>query len=103
MSRPGFSETAATKLIARKRPHLVPIPDSVVTQQLGIVKGRYWLPLHAWLTADDNANHRHVVELRDAAGLGPEISALRVFDVLAWLVGKGAGYVDMADASPAVP
>ncbi|WP_421740701.1 DUF6308 family protein [Cellulomonas sp.] len=82
-------ETAATKLLARKRPHLVPILDSVVTNELSIVKGNYWVPLHAWLTADGRANHHHLLALRSLAGLGEEISALRIFDVLAWLVGKG--------------
>ena len=89
MSIPRIGETSATKLLARKRPHLVPILDSVVTAELGIVKGRYWQPLHAWLVADDRARHRQLERLRGEAGLGPEVSVLRVFDVLAWMVGKG--------------
>jgi len=87
---PDVGETTATKLLARKRPHLVPILDSVVTTELGIVKGNFWLPLHAWLVADERANHHHLEDLRSLAGLGDDISALRVFDVLAWLTGKGA-------------
>ena len=82
-------ETTACKLLARKRPHLVPILDSVVTQELSIVHGLFWLPLHDWLTADDRANHLHLESLRSRAGLGPDISVLRVFDVLTWMTGKG--------------
>jgi len=82
-------ETTATKLLARKRPHLIPILDSVVATELGIVKGNFWLPLHAWLVADERANHHHLEYLRSLAGLGDDISALRVFDVLAWMTGKG--------------
>ncbi len=86
---PGIGETTATKLLARKRPHLVPILDGVVTDELSVVRGRYWAPLHAWLTANDRAQHRRLKELRLAAGLGPEVSVLRFFDVLAWMVGSG--------------
>ena len=82
-------ETTATKLLARKRPHLVPILDSVVTTELGIVKGNFWVPLHAWLVADERASYHHLEDLRSLAGLGDDISALRVFDVLAWMTGKG--------------
>ncbi len=89
LSIPGIGETSATKLLARKRPHLVPILDSVVTAELSIVKGRYWRPLHAWLTADNRARHHQLEHLREEAGLGSEISVLRVFDVLAWMTGKG--------------
>lgn len=86
---PGIGVTTATKLLARKRPHLVPVLDAVVTAELSVVKGRYWVPLHAWLTADECAQHRRLKQLRLAAGLGPEVSVLRVFDVLAWMVGSG--------------
>lgn len=97
----SIGETAATKLLARKRPHLVPILDSVVTEELRIVRGNYWIPLHAWLTGNDRANHEALVALRERTGLGPEISALRVFDVLAWLVGKGYARPEAAtDAAP---
>jgi len=89
----SIGETSATKLLARKRPHLVPILDSVITDELRIVRGLYWAPLHAWLSADGRANHRRLEILRSEADLEPGISALRIFDVLAWMTGKG--YVDV--------
>ncbi len=85
----GLGETSVTKLLARKRPHLVPILDSVVAEELGVVKGRYWSPLHACLVADDRRMHRRLEALRETAGIGADISVLRVFDVLVWMVGKG--------------
>ena len=89
LSIPDVGETTACKLIARKRPHLVPILDSVVTQELSIAHGQFWLPLHDWLAADGRANHLYLESLRSRAGLGPDISVLRVFDVLTWMTGKG--------------
>lgn len=87
MGLPHVGVTTATKLMARKRPHLVPIMDTVVERELEIVKENYWRPLHAWLTADGKTNHRQLERLHDAAGLPANISTLRVFDVLVWRVG----------------
>ncbi len=87
MNIDGVGETTATKLLARKRPHLVPILDSVVTRELSVVNGQYWRPLHDWLRADDRAQHGRLMRIRDAAGVGSDISVLRLFDVLAWMVG----------------
>lgn len=86
---PGIGTTKATKLMARKRPHLVPILDSVVTKVLSVKKERYWEPLHAWLTADDRAQAKRLQDLRDESGIGSDISVLRVFDILAWRTGRG--------------
>ncbi|NKY38147.1 DUF6308 family protein [Cellulomonas septica] len=85
----GIGDTAASKLLARKRPHLVPVFDSVVDAELSLVKRRLWLSLHDWLNADGGANATHLATLRGRAGLGHDISLLRVFDVLTWMVGKG--------------
>lgn len=81
--------TTASKLVARKRPHLLPIRDSVVDKQLALGAGTFWEPLRAWLAADGGANGHQLERVRARAGLGSDISILRVFDVLAWLVGKG--------------
>lgn len=86
---PDIGTTRATKLMARKRPSLVPILDSVVNQLLRVENERYWKPLHAWLTEDDSANAKHLRKLRDEAGIGSDISVIRVFDILAWRAGRG--------------
>lgn len=85
---PGVGETRATKLLSRKRPHLVPVIDSVVRAELGRGVGPFWVPLHRWLTAEDLARATWLRELGDEAGLA-DISILRIFDVLAWRVGSG--------------
>lgn len=80
--------TTASKLLARKRPHLVPVYDTVVAAELGLADGRLWRPLNEWLTADSRAHDAQLQRIRAAAGLGTDISLLRVLDVLAWMVGK---------------
>ncbi|AHK35671.1 hypothetical protein OPAG_08304 [Rhodococcus opacus PD630] len=84
---PGIGQTKATKLIARKRPRLYPIWDSVVSQVLGTERA-HLNPVREALRADDGALHRRLLSIRKEAGLPEEISALRVFDVIAWMDGK---------------
>lgn len=80
---PGVGPTTASKLFARKRPRLRPIYDSVIERVLGT--NRLWEPLRAALQEDDL--HHRLLKLRDEAGLGPEVSAIRVFDVVTWMTG----------------
>lgn len=89
-SVPGIGTTAATVLLARKRPHLVPILEPAVVDAITGIVGLFLLPLRELLTADDRAYQRRLDELHDAAGLAPEVSALRVLHVLARTVGEGA-------------
>ncbi|MFV9459969.1 DUF6308 family protein [Rhodococcus sp. NM-2] len=83
----------ATKLIARKRPRLYPIWDSVVGAVLGTERS-HLNPVREARRADDGALHRRLLSIRKAAGLPEEISALRVFDVIAWMNGKNRGLGD---------
>ena len=48
-----------------------------------------WQPLNQWLNSDGCARETQLVQIHSAAGLGTDISLLRVFDVLVWMVGKG--------------
>lgn len=83
----GVGPTTASKLIARKRPRLVPIYDSVVAQ---VTDGRvaFWEPLRVHLRESDKALHARLVRLKEEAGLADSVSAVRVFDVIAWMEGK---------------
>ena len=92
---PQVGETKATKLLARKRPRLVPIIDSVVRETVFAQHRVQWAPLHEALRADNMALHRHLLQLRCEAGLPEVVSVLRVFDVLAWLAGKSAGVTNV--------
>lgn len=85
----GIGETTATKLLARKRPHLVPIVDSEVTRVIFEGGTQHWEPLHAALTADGCARWKRLEYLRSVAGLPDHVPVLRVLDVLAWMDGTG--------------
>lgn len=81
----------AGKLLARKRPRLLPVYDRVVRCALGRPPS-FWLSLHRALREDDGALHRLLLELREAAELPETVSALRVCDVAVWMAHRGAGH-----------
>ncbi|MCK0439057.1 DUF6308 family protein [Gordonia alkaliphila] len=87
----GVGPTKTSKLLARKRPRLLPVIDSVVTRTVGHVPGRhsFYQNLQAALKADDHCLARHLDELRKTASIGEDISTIRVFDVLVWMQGSG--------------
>lgn len=86
MSLPGVGATIASKLYARKRPRLRPIYDSVVAQVIGDTN--IWEPMRA-LLQERRDLHATLLGLREEAALPDVVSALRVFDVVAWMEGKG--------------
>lgn len=83
---PGIGLTIATKLIARKRPRLYPIWDTVVVKVLD-TQGKHLNSIHAALHTDPELRKR-LTQARNEAGLPTHISELRVLDVLAWMQGK---------------
>lgn len=87
---PGVGPTLVSKLVARKRPKLRPIWDSVVVQ-ITNTRVAQWEPVRQALRAHDNALHRRLLTLRDRACLGSDVSALRVLDVITWREGKDRG------------
>jgi len=92
---PGVGETTATKLLARKRPNLVPIVDSKVRLAVGNPRS-YWRGLYQWLTMNNGANVELLERMRADANLQNE-SVIRIFDVLAWLVGSGKFSINSAE------
>ncbi|MFF5028223.1 DUF6308 family protein [Streptomyces collinus] len=80
----GIGWVTAGKLLARKRPRLVPVYDEVVRCALDRPKSP-WLGLRTALRADDRALHRELAALRRAAGLTDAVSVLRVCDVVLWM------------------
>lgn len=86
---PGVGRTIASKLMARKRPRLVPIIDDVVNRVMSLTP-EHWVPLHAALRADAGRLQHQLVALHERCRLPREISALRVLDVVAWMEGKAA-------------
>ncbi|SCG54778.1 DUF6308 family protein [Micromonospora zamorensis] len=89
-SIPGVGTITASKLLARKRPRLRPIWDSVVAAVTDTVPAQ-WEPLRAALRANDLALHHRLMRLRDVLQLPEEIGALRILDVIAWREGKDRG------------
>jgi hypothetical protein len=76
----GIGTASATKLLARKRPRLCPISDSVVIKAVG-VPGRTWDVLRCLL--QDPACRSQVEALRPAAAA--EATLLRILDVILWI------------------
>jgi hypothetical protein len=77
----------ANKLLARKRPHLLPVYDSQVKAALG-GPGSIWACLWTWFQADARRAEA-IAELRyEAGGIG-DISLLRCIDVVLWMHATG--------------
>jgi hypothetical protein len=89
----GVGPVTTSKLLARKRPKLLPVKDSVVTAVLGHPRSvSFWRTLREHLNAHDGRLHTHLLAAREAAGLGEHISVIRCFDVVVWMIGKRDGF-----------
>jgi hypothetical protein len=84
----GMGRTKTSKLLAAKRPHAVPIYDSFVAKALfgGDDHANYWDLWHERLTGALGDELRTVVDdVRRRAGVGGDLSILRVIDVVVWM------------------
>ncbi|MDK1326633.1 DUF6308 family protein [Arthrobacter sp. zg-Y1143] len=89
--RMGAAKTS--KLLARKRPRLIPIWDPVLARAADLDTSlTYWEEWHRLLTADDGALVRRLGSVQDAADLPVRISALRAMDVILWMDAKQRSY-----------
>lgn len=81
---PGVSTTRASKLLARKRPHLMPILDSVVVNALQLRGLNNWLTLRVALTP--TVRNRIDALAPAATDQGAALpSTLRLLDVATWM------------------
>lgn len=83
--------TTASKIMARKRPGLIPIEDSVLDQVLQRGKQNSW---EMWWRALHDGGEKledRAEQIRVAVNR-PDLSNLRAFDVLLWRWGKSKGY-----------
>ncbi|MCV7383916.1 DUF6308 family protein [Mycolicibacter longobardus] len=88
-----FGPVTTSKLLARKRPRLVPIYDSVVGDQYGLKDSRgLWFGMREALLADNRRLHNHAVRLHRAAGLPETVTPLRVIDIVVWMYGKASSF-----------
>lgn len=82
----GMGRTRTSKLIAAKRPRLIPIWDSYVERAVGLNTTDYWRQFQAVLMADDYAIWSWLSEIRAIVPRLPaEVANLRILDVLLWM------------------
>lgn len=77
---PGVGSVIAGKLLARKRPRLIPIVDDVVIRNMPAPEGEYWNTLRTCL---DSNRVAQIEQLRRK--LPRTISTLRLLDVAVWM------------------
>lgn len=88
----GHRWVTAHKLLARKRPELFPIRDSVVGRVVPVADGSSrWLSMRAAL---QDVTLRDAIErLRHDAGVSPRVTVLRTLDIAIWMHGRRTGAV----------
>ena len=79
MAFPKMGWVTTSKLLARKRPRLLPVYDTVVKAALQPNNSAFWLPLREELQEDLLV--KRLKEMRAIAGLDERIRLLRVLDV----------------------
>lgn len=80
----GMGPAITSKLLARKRPGLVPVYDSVVKCAFGNLE-RWWRWLDAAFAEEGGVLPRRLTALRDANGVDRAVTPLRVLDVIVWM------------------
>lgn len=86
-SLPGIEWVVAGKLMAAKRPKLIPILDSEVRNYLQPPKNLFWVTMHDELS--DPARRQVIAEVCQAAPA--HVSLLRRMDVALWRAAKRGG------------
>lgn len=83
--------TIASKLMARKRPALIPVQDSVVRAAVGWSRAsNFWTSMRDLvLTSDDGALPDRLQRLRANAGVEDRYTDLRTFDIVVWMAYHG--------------
>ncbi len=75
----------ANKLLARKRPQLLPVYDRIVKAKLQPRSDKLWIPLRNSLLRNDQAMVNRLQEIRHQAHLSDEPPLLRILDVVLWM------------------
>lgn len=95
--------TLASKLLARKRPRLIPIWDSKIEAQLGLKGSRdHWRVMRQILSEDDGKLVDRLETIRRKSGQQERISLLRTFDVAVWHAEKYKQW-EPTDSAPEIP
>ncbi len=92
-ARRGTGPVTTSKLLARKRPHLIPIQDSVVAAALGGRAEDFWSNMHDAMSEsgfrDRLASIRAQAHQREPA-VPSRLSLLRGIDIIVWLQSQPA-------------
>jgi hypothetical protein len=80
----GVGWVTAGKLLARKRPSLIPVYDEVVRCAMGRPEN-FWKALRDALRQDDGKLRAHVAHLMKIADVPPAVTLLRALDVAVWM------------------
>jgi hypothetical protein len=82
--QPEVGYMIAGKLMARKRPHLIPVYDQVIACLFGN-PDHVWLRLHHRLAVDGGTLRDELAALRTRAKIPATVSLLRVLEVALWM------------------
>ena len=91
LRRRGFGPSRVSKLLARKRPRLFPVIDSVSERELNTDSVGFYENLRTVLRAENKALARHLKNIRaEATELSgdkdiADLSTIRVFDIVIWM------------------
>jgi len=80
----GAGWVTAGKLLARKRPALIPVYDNVVRCAFGWPQNA-WTALRNALRHDDGSFRAMLDSVRQGAGVPCHVTSLRVLDVAIWM------------------
>jgi hypothetical protein len=92
----GVGRTRATKLLHRKRPHLLPVWDSVVSTALRYGRADDWAVMQTVMRDPKLTARLHSIR-KDAradsriGGRVDQLSDLRLIDIIVWMRAGGAG------------
>lgn len=88
----GVGATTASKILHRKRPHLIPIWDDVIGQVIG-KRGpkNQWANWHALLT-DGTGLPDRLDRIHQLSGAPIELSKVRIMDAVLWRRGRDLGF-----------
>lgn len=87
LRRLGLGPVTTSKLMARKRPVLIPIYDSVIQRALLGRTRRWWQPM--WGELQNSRLVARLRSIRAGANLSEDVSLLRVLDVAVWMRNQG--------------
>lgn len=99
----GDGPTTASKILHRKRPHLIPIWDVVIGQVIGKrSSGNQWLAWHTLLQPGAPLPER-LRRIHEQSEVTQELSELRIMDTVLWLHGRDLGYKGSRGAKTPTP